>query len=123
MLKESGLSNNEQELAEPVIACNLKAIDAAELDAHFALAQAVFSPSTVLEIKEVAHGYAFRMPLETAMLHKAIDFVANERLCCPFFTKLETRMPPWFPQRGHGNRGMKGLPGQSCIDGHAVLYS
>jgi hypothetical protein len=91
MLKQSdpkgpGLSNNEQERAEPVIACNLKAIDAAELDAHVALAQAVFSPSTILETKETVRGYAFRMPLETAMLHKAIDFIANERLCCPFFT-------------------------------------
>jgi len=26
------------------------------------------------------------------------------------FTNIETRMPPCFPQRGHGNRGMKGLP-------------
>jgi len=33
------------------------------------------------------------------------------------FTKLETRMPPCF------NRGMKGLPGQGCINGPAVLYS
>jgi hypothetical protein len=25
-------------------------------------------------------------------------------------TKIEARMPPRFPRRGHGNRGMKGLP-------------
>ena len=80
------MSNNQQERAEPVIACNLGAIAPADLDAHVALAQAVFSPRTVLEIKEVAQGYAFRLPLETAMLQKTIDFIANERLCCPFFT-------------------------------------
>jgi hypothetical protein len=80
------MSNKEQEHAESVIACDLGAIDPAGLDAHVALAQDVFSPSTVLEIKEVAQGYAFRLPLETAMLQKTIDFIANERLCCPFFT-------------------------------------
>src|SRR5690349_568231 len=80
------MSNNERERAEAVIACHLGAIDPADLDAHVALAQAVFSPSTVLGIKEVAQGYAFRLPLSTAMLQKTIDFIANERLCCPFFT-------------------------------------
>jgi hypothetical protein len=80
------MSHNEQERAESVIACNLRAIDPADLDAHVALAQDVFSPSTVLEIREVAKGYAFRLPLETAMLQKTSDFIANERLCCPFFT-------------------------------------
>ena len=46
----------------------------------------IFSASSVLEIKELATGYGFRLPLETPMLHKTIEFIANERLCCPFFT-------------------------------------
>lgn len=80
------MPNHGHEPSEPVIACNLGAIEPASLDTHVATAQDIFSPSTVLEIKEVARGYAFRLPLETPMLHKAIDFIANERLCCPFFT-------------------------------------
>ena len=28
---------------------------------------------------------------------------------CFQFTQIEARMPPCFPQRGHGNREMKGL--------------
>ena len=80
------MSNTHGERSEPVIACNLAAIDPVDLDEHVTLAQDIFSPSTVLEIKELAQGYGFRLPLETPMLHKTIDFIANERLCCSFFT-------------------------------------
>ncbi len=80
------MSNKPLEPSEEVIACNLGAIDPTNLDAHVVVAQDIFSSSTVLEIKELPQGYAFRLPLETPMLHKVINFIANERLCCPFFT-------------------------------------
>lgn len=76
--------SNPQE--ETVIACNPRAIDPAQREAHMTSAESIFSASTVQEIKELADGYAFRLPLETPMLYKAVEFVANERLCCPFFT-------------------------------------
>jgi hypothetical protein len=76
--------NNQQD--DTVIACNPRAIDTAQRDAHMESAESIFSASTVQEIKELANGYAFRLPLETPMLYKAVEFVANERLCCPFFT-------------------------------------
>ena len=78
------MSNNQQE--DAVIACNPRAIDPAQREAHMASAGSLFSASTVLEIKELANGYAFRLPLETPILYKAVEFIANERLCCPFFT-------------------------------------
>lgn len=76
------MSNNQT----PIIACNPKAIDAANRDAHVAVSKSIFSSDTILEIKELTNGYGFRLPMETPMLYKVVEFVANERLCCPFFT-------------------------------------
>jgi hypothetical protein len=80
------MSDHLNKLAETVIACNPNAIDPADWDSHEAVAKELFSPASVLEIKELENGYGFRLPLETPILHKAAAFVANERLCCPFFT-------------------------------------
>ena len=73
-------------ISEPIIACNPRAIDAANRDAHVDLSKEIFAKSTVLEVKELANGYGFRLPLETPMIHKVAQFIANERLCCSFFT-------------------------------------
>lgn len=75
------MSNTQTEPLEPVIACNPTAIAPADRHAHAATAEAIFSASTVLTIKEVAQGYAFRLPLSTPVLQKTIDYIANERLC------------------------------------------
>src|SRR5260221_13986367 len=80
------MSDSQKSSSEPVIACNPKAIPSEKRDAHEALAQEIFSTASVLEVKELANGYGFRLPLETAFLRKVISFVENERLCCPFFT-------------------------------------
>jgi hypothetical protein len=76
----------QSESLEPVIACNPTAIAPSDRAAHVATTEEIFSASTVLAIKEGAHGYAFRFPLETEMLYKTIAYIAKERRCCPFFT-------------------------------------
>ncbi|MEO8393391.1 MAG: hypothetical protein ABI700_10410 [Chloroflexota bacterium] len=78
------MPNNQLENTEPVIACNFGAIAPADREAHATKAEDVFT--SVLEVKELEDGYGFRLPLETPMLHTAIEFIANERLCCSFFT-------------------------------------
>lgn len=80
------MQNNQQENAQPLIICNPGAIAPGEREAHVAASKAIFSPATILEIRELANGYGFRLPLETPMLYKAAEWIANERLCCPFFT-------------------------------------
>ena len=45
--------------------------------------EAVFG--AVQEIRELPDGYSFRLANETALLLKVADFLAKERLCCPFF--------------------------------------
>jgi hypothetical protein len=71
---------------DQIIACNPAAIHPDEREAHGLLAKKLFSSSTILETRELTDGYGFRFPLDTPMLHKAVKWIANERLCCPFFT-------------------------------------
>jgi hypothetical protein len=74
------------------IACALADPDKAKRLA--ALEQEIFF--AVLETRELADGYAFRFPSDTAWLVNLAAFIAEERMCCPFFT-FELVVEP-----GHG---------------------
>ena|SRR5690242_20541305 len=91
-----------------LLACDLTAIDAAEREAHQALAARLLT-EIALETQELADGYAFRFPAE--VYPDVVAFVANERLCCPFFTfMLEVtpgRGPLWL--RITGPDGVKAM--------------
>lgn len=73
---------NEHAQISP-FACNMSAIPPEERGQHIAAIEAVFGAAQ--EIRELPDGYAFRLANETALLLKVADFVAKERLCCPFF--------------------------------------
>jgi hypothetical protein len=73
------MSANEQ----VPIACDLSAIDAAEREQHVLTAKELFGAAA--EVQELADGYAFRLPVDNLMLRSAAEWMANERLCCPFF--------------------------------------
>jgi hypothetical protein len=64
-------------------ACNMNAIEPAQREQHLAAALRVFQ--AVQSIRELPTGYAFRLPNETSLLIKSAEFIAYERLCCPFF--------------------------------------
>src|SRR5688572_9869331 len=76
------MSANEQ-TAVP-IACDLTAIDSAEREQHVLTAKELFA--AVVEVQELPDGYAFRLLVDNLMLRSAVEWIANERLCCPFFT-------------------------------------
>ncbi len=63
------------------IACNMTAIEAAHREQHGITVRALFA--AVQDIRALPGGYAFKLP--EAMVIKAAEFIANERLCCPFF--------------------------------------
>jgi hypothetical protein len=67
---------------QPPLACDLTAIDAEQRAAHRELAAYLVS-GAAQERRELADGYAFRFPAERYADLAA--FIANERLCCPFF--------------------------------------
>ncbi len=97
------MSINPNEQPETVIVCNPGAIDAANRQAHVDLSKEIFSASNIREVKALANGYAFRLPPETPMLYKVIQFIANERLCCSFFTfTLIVNEAIWLELTGSG---------------------
>jgi hypothetical protein len=74
-------SKPEQEL---VIACDFCAFTPEEREQHSRLAGELFA--AVREVRELADGYSFRLPEDSAMLYKVADFIRHERVCCPFWT-------------------------------------
>lgn len=71
--------------AQPEIplACDLNAIPTSERAAHEITTQQLFA--AVIEIEELADGYSFHLPAQPTVIHQVAAFIANERLCCPFF--------------------------------------
>jgi hypothetical protein len=100
---------------EVVIACRPSAIDASHRAGHLALARRLFSEAA-LERRESAEGYEFRF--SAGEYPNLIQYIANERLCCPFFRfGLEVspgQGPIWL--RLSGGEGVKEFL-QSELDG------
>jgi hypothetical protein len=77
------MSVNPNQTDSPVFACDLNAIPAGQREQHLTTIQHLFN--AVDAVQELDNGYALRLPLEMSMLVQAAEFIANERLCCPFF--------------------------------------
>jgi hypothetical protein len=88
------------------IACDLTAIPADERAAHELLAKQLFFEA-VPERQELSNGYAFRFRADQYPLLAA--FIANERLCCPFFCFMLEVTPAQGPLwlRLSGGAGVK----------------
>jgi hypothetical protein len=71
------------------IACDLDAIPADQRERHLALARELFS--TPLETIRLETAYVFVFPVER--LTDLAEYIAHERLCCPFWDFTLT-LPP-----------------------------
>ena len=67
----------------PVFACDPAAIDAEVRSSHLSAAEQLLRHAAA-EVLELPDGFAFRYGAEQYAL--VTQFIANERLCCPFFT-------------------------------------
>jgi hypothetical protein len=65
------------------IACDLTAIDAEARTTHLATAEQLLRADAA-EVQELPDGLAFRYAAE--QYPQVAQFIANERLCCPFFS-------------------------------------
>jgi hypothetical protein len=87
---------------ELVLACDIHAIHPEQREQHYRISQQLFA--SVLEVREFAGGYGFRLPVESATLTQAAAFISNERLCCPFFAFTLRLEPPnaalWLDMSG-----------------------
>ena len=92
-------TTKDQETIE--LYCNMEAIPLENRQTHQTTAQRLMAQAN-LEIKELADGYAFKFPAEE--YETITRYIANERLCCPFFTfelKIEANQGPiWLHLRG-----------------------
>ena len=86
------------------IACNPAALTAEQRERQRALLDQL--RADVKEIRELDDGYAFAHTPDRAVLLAIAEFVANERLCCPFFefgiTVERDGGPVWLRITGEG---------------------
>ena len=68
---------------ETPFACDMSAIPAGERDVHVTTSKQLFQ--SVERVEELSDGYRFRLSSEPDVLVLAAQFIALERLCCPFF--------------------------------------
>jgi len=86
------------------VACNLAALTAEQQERQRALLGRL--RADVKETRELEDGYAFGHSPDGAVLLAMAEFVANERLCCPFFefgiTVKRDGGPVWLRITGEG---------------------
>lgn len=68
---------------ESPFACDMTAIVPEQRGAHLSTIESLFR--SVEQISELPNGYNFRLPNNSETLRRAAEFIALERLCCPFF--------------------------------------
>ena len=89
---------------EVLIACNPTTLTAEQRERQRTLIGLLQADAK--EVRELEDGYAFRHSPDRAMLLAISEFVANERLCCPFFefgvTVERDGGPVWLRITGEG---------------------
>lgn len=68
---------------ESPFACDMNAIAPEQRGAHMATIERLFRSAQ--NMRELPNGYTFELPNEPDALLTAAQFIALERLCCPFF--------------------------------------
>jgi hypothetical protein len=68
---------------ESPFACNMLALDAEGRKRHKVVSERM--RAAVEEVQDLPDGYAFRFPAEQSTILLVSEFIARERLCCPFF--------------------------------------
>jgi hypothetical protein len=93
-----------REGVEVPVACNWSALTAVQQERQRALYRQLRADAQ--EVLELEDGYAFRHSPDRAVVLAIAEFVANERLCCPFFefsiTVERAGGPIWLRITGEG---------------------
>ena len=67
---------------ESPIACDKSVLSQSQRERHLVVSRELFSG--LKEIRELPNGYEFRFADQPNVLTGLVDFVALEKLCCPF---------------------------------------
>ena len=68
-------------MSDPLV-CNMDVFTSAEREAHILATTQLIQ--AVQNVREVENGYELVFPNETQFISRIAEFIANERLCCPF---------------------------------------
>lgn len=87
---------------KPLFACNMLALDAEQRRRHIVVTKEL--RVVMEEIRSLPDGYGSRLPSRQDTILLAAEFIARERLCCPFFA-FELGVEPedgplWLRLRG-----------------------
>ena len=92
----------------PPLACNLKAIAAADRPRYTELIQRL--RAAVMSQNEVDDGYAYGLDAGAMTLPDVAEWITMERLCCPFLTfQLEVMSSGESRLTLRGPEGVKGI--------------
>jgi hypothetical protein len=87
---------------ESALACNVLSLDAEGRKRHKVVSEQM--RAAVKEVQPLTDGYAFRFESAQATILLVSEFIARERLCCPFFRfeliAEEENGPIWLRLRG-----------------------
>ncbi len=97
---------NEYETQSP-IACDMTAIPSERRQGHLTTSRELFSQ--IEEFRELSNGYEFRFASGSDLVMKLVEFVALEKLCCPFLSFVIEVEPEGGPVwlRLTGREGVK----------------
>lgn len=84
MNQQSTSTQQKKSDAKPLFACNMLALDKEARKRHIEVMKQLHAATK--EVRELSDAYAFRFASDQATLMLVSEFVARERLCCPFFT-------------------------------------
>ncbi|SRR6266487_1418789 len=107
--EQKRLNPTAVEQAVSPFVCNMAALDTKERDRHLTVIRQLHQATE--EVRELPDGYALRFVDSTPNIALASEFIARERLCCPFFSfelvVEKERGPLWLHLRGR--EGVKGF--------------
>lgn len=106
---EGGASKQKAMEKKPLFACNMLALSTEERKRHLEVTKRI--RAITKEERELPDGYGFRFSSEQSSIVLVAEFIARERLCCPFFA-FEMAVEPedgplWMRMRGA--EGVKGF--------------
>jgi hypothetical protein len=77
-------AGQSKEKRESPFACNMLALDAEARRRHKIVMEQM--KAAIKEVRELSDGYGFRLEPAQSTILLTSEFIARERLCCPFFT-------------------------------------
>ena len=99
---DQSTAGQQKPQVKTTFACNMLALNAEERKRHLEVTKQLRAAAK--EVRELSDGYGFRFSSDQPTILLVSEFIARERLCCPFFS-FEMVVEPadgplWMQLRG-----------------------